>query len=142
MVRLPRFQMVMLTEPDAIRTMFASKGDDLHAGKVNTILRAIVGSSSVLLLDGAEHMRHRKLLLPSFHGERMRFYGETMADIARQSIATWPDHDVFALHERRRTSRSRSSCARCLASMKEPKCTNRGTAYAASAPGENPLFCR
>ncbi|HNF98613.1 MAG TPA: cytochrome P450, partial [Pseudomonadota bacterium] len=77
MVRLPRFQMVMLTEPDAIRTMFASKGDDLHAGKVNTILRAIVGSSSVLLLDGAEHMRHRKLLLPSFHGERMRFYGET-----------------------------------------------------------------
>ncbi|HND10807.1 MAG TPA: cytochrome P450 [Pseudomonadota bacterium] len=100
MVRLPRFQMVMLTEPDAIRTMFASKGDDLHAGKVNTILRAIVGSSSVLLLDGAEHMRHRKLLLPSFHGERMRFYGETMADIARQSIATWPDHDVFALHEK------------------------------------------
>lgn len=99
-VKLPVYDVVMITEPEPIRTVFASKGDDMHAGQMNRILRAIVGDHSVLLLDGTEHMRHRKLLLPSFHGERMRFYGETMAEITRQSIAQWPRQDVFALHER------------------------------------------
>ncbi len=99
-VKLPVHDVVMITEPEPIRTMFASKGDDMHAGRVNRILRAIVGDHSVLLLDGSEHMRHRKLLLPSFHGERMRFYGETMAEITRQSIAEWPKQAVFSLHEK------------------------------------------
>lgn len=98
-LRLPPFNIVILTEPEAIRTIFASKGDDMHAGKVNKILRALVGDHSVLLLDGPEHMRHRKLLMPSFHGERMRYYGETMAQVTRDSIATWPKHETFSLHE-------------------------------------------
>jgi cytochrome P450 len=98
-LKLPPFNVVLLTEPDAIRTIFASKGDDMHAGEVNRILRALVGDHSVLLLDGPEHMRHRKLLMPSFHGERMRYYGETMAEITRASIARWPKHDAFSLHE-------------------------------------------
>jgi len=98
-LRLPPFNVVILTEPEAIRTVFASKGDDMHAGEVNRILRTIVGSHSVLLLDGKEHKRHRKLLMPSFHGERMRFYGETMAAITRDSIARWPKGEVFSLHQ-------------------------------------------
>ena len=43
------------------------------------MLGPLVGPHSTLLLDGAEHLRHRKLLLPPFHGERMREYGELMA---------------------------------------------------------------
>ena len=40
----------------------------------------------MLLLDGAEHLRQRRLLLPPFHGERMQAYGETMREVAeRQS---------------------------------------------------------
>jgi cytochrome P450 len=97
-IKLPPYDMVMLTDPASIRTIFASKGDDMHAGQVNRVLRAVVGGHSVLLLDGAQHMRHRKLLLPSFHGERMRFYGETMAEITRQSIASWPTDAPFILH--------------------------------------------
>ena len=38
------------------------------------MLGPVVGERSVLLLDGAEHLRQRKLLLPPFHGERMRAY--------------------------------------------------------------------
>ncbi len=98
MLKLPPFEVVLLTEPEAIRTVFADKGDDMHAGEVNRILRALVGDRSVLLLDGAEHMRHRKLLMPSFHGERMRFYGQTMVDVTRASIATWPRDKPFSFH--------------------------------------------
>jgi cytochrome P450 len=97
-VRLPPQPMVFLSGHDDIRTVFTSKPDEMHAGEVNRLLRVLVGDHSVLLLDGAEHLRHRKLLLPSFHGERMRLYGETMADITRRVMATWPTGEVFALH--------------------------------------------
>lgn len=98
LIKLPPFQLVMLSDPESIRTVFAAKSDEMHAGEVNRILRALVGPSSVLLLDGPEHMRQRKLLLPSFHGERMRHYGETMAEITRRTIAGWPLDTPFALH--------------------------------------------
>ena len=55
-----------------------------------------MGPNSTLLLDGAEHMRHRKLLLPPFHGERMREYGELMAEVAERHVAQWPKDQPFS----------------------------------------------
>jgi cytochrome P450 len=98
-LKLMPFAMSLFSDPESIRAIFAAKSDEMHAGEVNRILRVVVGDSSVLLLDGAEHMRHRKLLLPSFHGERMRFYGETMASITRNAITRWQEDTPFALHE-------------------------------------------
>ena len=97
-VKLPSFHVVLMSDPEAIRTIFAAKPDEMHAGKFNRILRPLVGSSSVLLLDGSEHVHRRKLLLPSFHGERMRFYGRTMADITQHTIDSWPLNQPFSLH--------------------------------------------
>ncbi len=95
---LPGMRIVFLSEPDAIRTVFSAKPDEMHAGEVNRILRVLVGDASVLLLDGSEHLRHRKLLMPSFHGERMRYYGDTMVEITRRSMSTWPEGTPFSLH--------------------------------------------
>jgi cytochrome P450 len=97
-MKLPPFRIALLSDPESVRTIFAAKASDMHAGEVNRVLRVLVGSSSVLLLDGPEHMRQRRLLLPSFHGERMRLYGHTMAEITRRSIASWPRSAPFALH--------------------------------------------
>jgi cytochrome P450 len=97
-VKLLPFDISLFSDPESIRAIFASKSDEMRAGEVNRILRVLVGESSVLLLDGEEHMRHRKLLLPSFHGERMRFYGETMAAITRNTLASWPENVEFSLH--------------------------------------------
>lgn len=97
-LRLMPLTFNLFSDPDSIRSIFAAKQDEMHAGKVNRLLRAVVGDSSVLLLDGAEHMRHRKLLLPSFHGERMRLYGETMAEITRRVLCDFPGDAPFALH--------------------------------------------
>ena len=52
----------------------------------------------MLLLDGREHLRQRRLMLPSFHGERMRAYGETMAEVAERHIARWPVGRSFSVH--------------------------------------------
>ena len=61
------------------------------------MLGPVVGERSVLLADGAEHMRQRKLLLPPFHGERMRAYEEVMREAADRAIDGWPVGEPFAL---------------------------------------------
>jgi cytochrome P450 len=98
-ISLPPFRIALFSEPEAVRAIFAAKPDEMHAGEVNRILRVLVGQRSVLLLDGSEHLRHRKLLMPSFHGERMRFYGQAMAEITRSVMTSWPEREAFALHE-------------------------------------------
>ena len=51
------------------------------------------------MLDGARHRRERKLLMPPFHGERMRLYGGIMREIVDRSIDDWPVERVFPIHK-------------------------------------------
>jgi cytochrome P450 len=97
-LKLMAISLNLFSDPESIRAIFASKPDDMHAGETNRVLRALVGEDSVLLLDGAAHLRRRKLLMPSFQGERMRLYGETMAEITRNEIARLRVGEVVALH--------------------------------------------
>jgi len=70
------------------------------AAEANPLLRPLLGPRSVMLLDEPEHMTHRRFILPSFHGQRMRGYGEMMVEVARQEIASWPVGEPFALWPR------------------------------------------
>jgi cytochrome P450 len=97
-IRLPPRDIVFFSEPSAIKQIFAARGDEMHAGEFNRILGPVVGKNSVLLLDEADHMRQRKLLLPAFHGERMRVYASAMQSIAMNDIATWESGKPFSLH--------------------------------------------
>jgi cytochrome P450 len=91
---------VFVSHPDAVKQVFTGDPRLLHAGEANAILLPIVGSDSVLLLDDDAHMRQRKLMLPSFHGERMERYGELMSSIAEQEVARWPVNEPFQLWPR------------------------------------------
>jgi cytochrome P450 len=97
-IRLPPHPLVFVCERSVIKQIFTAKGDEMHAGEVNSIIRVLVGDSSVLLLDGPEHMRQRRLMLPSFHGERMRLYGETMQEITERVVNGWPSAKPFSMH--------------------------------------------
>jgi len=98
-VRLPSTPpFVFLSDPAHIKQVFLEKPERLLAGKGNKILEPVLGPNSLLLLDGAEHLRQRKLLLPPFHGERMAAYGELMREITLASLAQWPLNTPFAIH--------------------------------------------
>jgi len=98
-LRLPgRPPLVMVSHPDAIRELFTGDSDDMRAGEANAILEPLLGKHSLLLLDGAEHLRERRLVQPPFHGERMVSYGATMQEIARRAIDAWPVGRSFAIH--------------------------------------------
>ena len=81
---------VMVSDPELVKQVFTAPPGMLHAGEGNKILEPILGTRSVLLLDGDKHMRQRKLLLPPFHGNRMERYGEVMREAAESEIERWP----------------------------------------------------
>jgi cytochrome P450 len=87
---------VLLSDPAAVKQVFTGDPQLLHSGEANGILRPIVGPNSVLLLDDRAHMTQRKLLLPPFHGERMKAYGALMAEAAEAEISAWPAGQVVA----------------------------------------------
>ena len=72
--------MVFFTDPGAIRQIFTGDPDQFRCGKANAVFEVFFGPNALLLLDGARHRRERRLLIPPFHGERMRLYGEMMCD--------------------------------------------------------------
>jgi cytochrome P450 len=91
---------VFFSHPDAVKEIFTGDPRVFHAGEGNVILLPILGPRSVLLLDEAEHLEQRKLMLPPFHGERMQRYGELMREIAEHEIERWPLRAPFALWPR------------------------------------------
>jgi cytochrome P450 len=88
---------VMVFDPEVVKQVFQAPPDRLRAGEANAPLGPLLGSRSVLLLDGAEHLRQRKLLLPPFHGRRLQAHESVMRDAADAQIDVWPDDEPFAL---------------------------------------------
>lgn len=89
--------LVVLSDPEDVRTVFTGSAEVMHAGEANKLLAPILGSRSILLLDEAEHLRHRRLLLPPFHGERMLRYEQIMAEAAQRELATWQDGETIEM---------------------------------------------
>jgi cytochrome P450 len=81
---------VLVSDPAAIKQVFTASPDVLRAGEGNAALEPVLGSRSLLLLDGKDHIRHRRLMLPSFHGERLKGYGDLMRAIALEQVEEWP----------------------------------------------------
>jgi cytochrome P450 family 135 len=100
-VRFLGFQtpMVMLSHPDAIRALYGEREHGLPAGRAIALL-PVVGPRSLLLLEGREHLARRRLMLPPFHGERMRAYESIVRDAVARDVEGWPDGQPFALHPR------------------------------------------
>jgi len=98
-VQLP-FQppFVLLSDPDEIKELFTASPEAVHPGEGARILEPIVGRYSLILLDEAPHLEHRKLLLPAFHGERMQDLIGLMTELTEQELDTWPTNQPVALH--------------------------------------------
>jgi cytochrome P450 len=82
--------MVWIADADAVRAIFSLPRDGFRNASDDVSL--VIGDRSVLFMDGDEHRRERQLLMPAFHGERMRLYGEAMRDAAKEGLARWPRH--------------------------------------------------
>jgi cytochrome P450 len=93
---------VYVADPDEIKGMFTGDQSGLLAGEANSPLSAVLGQNSVLVLDGPEHMRQRKLLLPPFQGSAVASFREVIREVAAAEIARWNEGDEFAFRDRMR----------------------------------------
>jgi cytochrome P450 len=98
-MRLAMLTVVVVSEPEAVKQVFALGAEEAHAGEANVVLKPFLGPNSLILLDRQPHQRHRKMMQPAFHGERMHAYGRTMIDLANDSIDRWPVGETFAVHK-------------------------------------------
>jgi cytochrome P450 len=80
---------VIISDPDVVKEVFTGDPEIFRAGEGNRVLLPVLGKHSVLLLDGRQHLRQRKLLLPPFHGERMQRYREIMQAATEREVASW-----------------------------------------------------
>lgn len=91
--------MVMVSDPDLVKTVYTNPANSLPASRI-ALLEPVLGRRSVILLDGAEHLARRKLMLPAFHGARMRSYEEVMRRAIDREIESWPVGTEFPIHAR------------------------------------------
>src|SRR3990170_6135306 len=87
--------LVLFTRPEQAKEIFAGDPAVFHAGKGNAILGPIMGEHSLLLQDGMEHKRARKLLMPAFNGQSLRGYRDLVTEVARAEVAGWPQGETF-----------------------------------------------
>jgi cytochrome P450 len=100
-VRFLGFQspLVMISDPESIKALYTNRENGLPPGRTSA-LEPVMGSRSVLLLEGREHLSRRKLMLPPFHGDRMRAYEGVIADTTRTEVESWPLDTSFPIHPR------------------------------------------
>ncbi len=93
---------VYVADPLAIKELFTGDQSDLLAGEANSFLVPVLGKHSVLVLDGPEHLRQRKLLLPPFQGSRVAGYRDVIREIAQREVDSWRPGQTLVLRERMR----------------------------------------
>jgi cytochrome P450 len=92
--------MVLFSHPDAVRDVFRLDPEIAPAGQSWEFLRPFAGPYSILLLDGEEHLRERRLLQKPFHGERIRAFAPLVAELAGRELGGWSGR-VLALERMR-----------------------------------------
>jgi cytochrome P450 len=91
--------MVLISDPAAVKALYTERRNGLPPGR-SFQLEPVLGARSVLLLEGEEHIARRRLMLPPFHGERMRSYEGIVEEIVTAEIDSWPIGREFPIHER------------------------------------------
>jgi cytochrome P450 len=130
---------VYVGDPGAIRELFTGDQSDLLAGEANSIMEPVVGPRSVLVLDGPEHIRQRKLLLPPFQGSRVAGFRTVIREVAEREIASWHPGARLVLRQRMRALTFEVIC-RAVFGVTEPVRVERLRAALGAVIDSNPLY--
>jgi cytochrome P450 len=91
--------MYLTSDPAAIKVIYSNNENPRPPGR-SAGLEPVMGPRSILLLEGSEHLARRKVMLPPFHGERMRAYESVIEEVVGGEIDSWPTGQEFRIHPR------------------------------------------
>ncbi|MEM8733004.1 MAG: cytochrome P450 [Planctomycetota bacterium] len=87
---------VVTGRPELIREVFAQDTSKFEVFGERAI-RPMLGPGSMLMLDGEKHRRERKLVMPMFHGSRMKAYGDIIRTATLDAMEAVADHSSFEM---------------------------------------------
>jgi cytochrome P450 len=94
--------LVLTADPTLVPGVLGLRPEVASAGEANALLAPLLGSRSLLMLDGPEHLRLRRLLGPPLRGEAMRAHRDLIVELTRRELARWPRRAPFPLLPRMR----------------------------------------
>ena len=84
-ISLSMDDLVFVNHPQAVQQLLTHDRQEFSApGEINKMLSILFGDTSVLMLEGERHKKRRQLLMPPFHGERMKAYGELIIKLTHK----------------------------------------------------------
>jgi cytochrome P450 family 135 len=90
---------VVVADLTAAREVVRGDPNVFRAGDANGLLKPVVGPASLLLLDGEEHMRHRRILLPAFAAKHGPAFAESVEAATHERVASWRAGDTIRLQQ-------------------------------------------
>jgi cytochrome P450 len=130
---------VYVVDPNEIRRLLTGDQSDLHAGEANAFLSPVLGPHSVLVLDGPEHLRQRKLLLPPVQGSRVNAVRDVIREVAEREVAQWLPGRRLVLRDRMRAVTFEVIC-RVVFGVTAPARVERLRAALVAVIDSNPLY--
>jgi cytochrome P450 family 110 len=89
-------KMIFVHHPQVIQDILTNDRKKFTApGTYNGILEPLTGNYSVIMLNGENHRKRRQLVMPSFHGERMKAYGDLIVNLAKKVMDEIPFNQPF-----------------------------------------------
>lgn len=96
--RLPQtsdVEMVCISSPQALQTVLTAPIDVISSNQTGSVFEMALGQNAMVFLEGDKHQRHRKLLMPSFHGERLSRWGTEIQQVTQRAIAPLRSRETF-----------------------------------------------
>lgn len=89
-------ELIFVNHPQAIQYILSNDRKEFTApGDLNQIFVPLTGNKAIFMLSGERHRRERQLLMPPFHGDRMRHYGQLITDLTQQTLDQIPVGETF-----------------------------------------------
>lgn len=93
-INLPIFgKTVVIHDRDIVKDVYSTSFDLIE--RPTKILGQAFGPGSTFSLLGKEHLERRKLVLPNFHGKRVKNYEGIVEDEVMRETANWPEGQEF-----------------------------------------------
>ncbi|WP_299486757.1 cytochrome P450 [Acaryochloris sp. IP29b_bin.137] len=88
--------LILVNEPKAIQYILThdTGGKFTSPGDVNKILEPLLGQQNLVMMSGRQHQNRRQLVMPPFHGERLKAFGQIIQTITTDLMAEWATQEI------------------------------------------------
>ncbi|MDJ0509053.1 MAG: cytochrome P450 [Crocosphaera sp.] len=89
-------KVIITSNPEIIQYVLThDRQEFLSPSRLNTQFQPVLGNYSVIMIDGERHRQRRQLVMPSFHGQRLKAYGELTCRITKEAMEKLPTNQPF-----------------------------------------------